>query len=339
MPVPALVPCPQTSTVTPEEGRLLSESDRAPRAARLLERDERQFQTLTWTLTAEQSAAFRDWWRTDLIEGGAWFEAPETWPTPEGLVVKLRRFVGAPSWGYMGVGVWQVACDCEVRGGSPNVEEPPPTDAYFDDVVLLLHADGTNNGIIFLDSGPVGRTPSIIQNVVTSTTEQRFGQSSISSNQATGSEQSVLRYASSMVFARQPPYTIEFWIRLKALPTGGANFLCAFDPSAYFSISTAGVMAYNDAGTLNYGSLTPGVWYFVAMVFENFDIGGMRGYLNGVLIDSVQTTSLEVSARAFSITSIPGRDDLQSVGAYIDDFRYTLAARSIVLPAEAFPYG
>lgn len=114
--VPAGVPCPQTSTVVPEEGRLLSEPDRAPRAARTVELDERQFQTFTWMMSAEQAATFRDWWRNELYEGGAWFSAPDTWPQPEGFMVKVRRFIGAPAWSYAGMGFWRVAVDCEVRG-------------------------------------------------------------------------------------------------------------------------------------------------------------------------------------------------------------------------------
>ena len=128
--VPALVPCPQSSTVQPEEGRLFSEADRAPRQARTIELDERQYQQLTFAFADEDSAAaFRDWWRVDLVEGGAWFAAPATWPTPEGVAVKVRRFIGAPAWSYLGVGVWRLSIDAEVRGETllPSTPIAPPS--------------------------------------------------------------------------------------------------------------------------------------------------------------------------------------------------------------------
>lgn len=118
------IPCPQTSTVTPEERRLLSEGSYGPRGARTIELDERQFQTLTWALSAAQAAIFRDWYRTTLIYGGAWFAAPATWPTPEGLVVKVRRFIGDPQWTYRGNGHWLLAINAEVRGETLLPNEP-----------------------------------------------------------------------------------------------------------------------------------------------------------------------------------------------------------------------
>lgn len=93
-------------------------TDGYPRQLRTIERDERQYQTLTWTFTAAQAATFKAWWTGNLVYGGAWFAAPEHWPTPEGLAVKVRRFITAPTWQYTGKGLWHVSIDCEVRGAS-----------------------------------------------------------------------------------------------------------------------------------------------------------------------------------------------------------------------------
>ncbi len=122
--VAAGIPCPQTSSVTPEERRLLSDGDYGPRGARTIELDERQFQTLTWALSVDQAAAFRIWYRDTLIYGGAWFSAPATWPTPEGVVVKVRRFLGGPQWTYRGNGHWLLAINAEVRGETLLPSEP-----------------------------------------------------------------------------------------------------------------------------------------------------------------------------------------------------------------------
>jgi hypothetical protein len=122
--VPAGVPCPQTSTVTPVDRRLITEGNHPRIQGRTIELDERKIQTLTWALNEAQSAAFRTWWRDVLVFGGAWFSAPPTWPTPEGLVVKVRRFVEAPRWTYQGVGNWLVSATCEVRGATLLPVEP-----------------------------------------------------------------------------------------------------------------------------------------------------------------------------------------------------------------------
>lgn len=129
--VAAGIPCPQSSTVTPEERRLLSEGAYGPRGARTIELDERQFQTLTWALSPVQAALFRDWYRVTLIYGGAWFSAPATWPTPQGLVVKVRRFLGDPQWTYRGNGHWLLAINAEVRGETLLPSEPVPSQSLW----------------------------------------------------------------------------------------------------------------------------------------------------------------------------------------------------------------
>lgn len=130
--VPAEVPCPSASEVSPVERRLISD---LTYTARTIERDERQYQTLSFVFSAEQAAAFRLWWRNDLYHGGAWFSAPATWPTPAGLVVKVRRFISAPNWSYASVGYWRVSIDCEVRGESELPSTPPdPLTLIFDHI-------------------------------------------------------------------------------------------------------------------------------------------------------------------------------------------------------------
>lgn len=128
--------CPSSSDVSPVERRLLSEDGVGPRLARTIELDERQRQTLSWNaLTSDQTAEWKRWYRDDLFVGGAWFSAPPTWPTPEGLVVKVRRFVGAPAFSYLGNGHWRIDAVCEVRGETLLPQTPAGGD------VLVLWAD------------------------------------------------------------------------------------------------------------------------------------------------------------------------------------------------------
>jgi hypothetical protein len=110
------IPCPQTSSVTIEERRLLSEGTVGPRRERTIELDERQLQRMSWMLSKEQYAIFKEWRRDDLIDGGAWFAAPATWPAPDGLIVKVRRFIGGTQREYLGNGFWRISEVAEVRG-------------------------------------------------------------------------------------------------------------------------------------------------------------------------------------------------------------------------------
>lgn len=126
------LPCPQASEVEPVERRLIDAGP--PYDARTIEQDERQYQTLSFTLSESQTASFRDWWRNTLHFGGSWFGAPDTWPTPAGLVVKVRRFITGPRWQYASRGYWLMTIDCEVRGESEipfaNDEMPLWLDTY-----------------------------------------------------------------------------------------------------------------------------------------------------------------------------------------------------------------
>jgi hypothetical protein len=134
--VPDLFPCPSSSQVNSEERRLAMGEGLGPLEFRTIELDDRQFQTLAWqTLSEEQVASFRDWFRGPLVDGAAWFAAPESWPAPEGLVVKVRRFLGSPSFQYLGVGFWRLQMTCEVRGETllPNDGATPAARIWFDE--------------------------------------------------------------------------------------------------------------------------------------------------------------------------------------------------------------
>jgi hypothetical protein len=100
------------------------EGGKGPIEYRTIERDERQIQRLGWTLNREQAAVFREWWESTLVYGGAWFAAPATWPSLDGRVVKVRRFITAPQWHALGKGIQRVTISAELRGETllPNDE-------------------------------------------------------------------------------------------------------------------------------------------------------------------------------------------------------------------------
>lgn len=121
---PQSLPVPQTSVVSPAEMRQLS-NERTPYEARALSNEQREFERVTFpAMNAVQAAVFQEWWKDDLIYGGAWFNAK--WPLPRGFFEAQRKFVGAPRWQAVGRGYWKISALCEVRGRSLRVMSGPP---------------------------------------------------------------------------------------------------------------------------------------------------------------------------------------------------------------------
>lgn len=111
---PPTLPVPQTSTVTPAERRALSDSNR-PRDARALQRDRLDYERITWPpMAPAKTQVLLDWWRDELIYGGAWFSA--TWPLPRGFVSAVRKMREQPRWQFVPGGYWRISALCEVRG-------------------------------------------------------------------------------------------------------------------------------------------------------------------------------------------------------------------------------
>lgn len=122
MAYPESLPTPQTSAVTSDELRYLSNESR-PREAAPIQLDGRDYESLTWPpMGPEQMAVFLSWVRNDLVFGGAWFTA--TWPLPRGQVAAVRKFIGQPRREFVPGGYWRVSAVCEIRGSGVFPSEP-----------------------------------------------------------------------------------------------------------------------------------------------------------------------------------------------------------------------
>lgn len=93
----------------------MTEEERSARQYRPLQRNDVQFESLTFMFrTFEQSAEFMRWWKEDLHFGGAWFSAD--WPLPQGGRA-VRKFVSPPSLPtFMPTVGWTLSIVAEVRG-------------------------------------------------------------------------------------------------------------------------------------------------------------------------------------------------------------------------------
>jgi len=120
---PSGLPVPQTETVTPFDRAQLSNADR-PREARALSLDRLAVVRATWPpLSPADAAIFEQWWRVQIYEGGAWFNA--TWPLPQGAVPAVFRFIEQPRWRFVPGGRWRIEGLLEQRGRGLSVIDGP----------------------------------------------------------------------------------------------------------------------------------------------------------------------------------------------------------------------
>lgn len=159
---PATLPVPQTELVTPFNRAQYSDPDR-PREARALSLDRLSLVRATWPpLSPTQAAVFQSFWREDLLDGGAWFNAE--WPLPQGVVPSVFRFIQQPRWRFVPGGRWRIEALLERRGRTVQVEPGAPAVesgiAWFDPILsnsgTLAHANsGTGLVSDFLPGSPV----------------------------------------------------------------------------------------------------------------------------------------------------------------------------------------
>src|SRR5574341_2134441 len=136
-------------------------------------------------------------------------------------------------------------------------------DANFGGVQLLLHGEGSNGSTDIQDSSNFSRVPTITGAVVISTAHSKFGGGSVFSPAA----QSALAYAASTGFANQPPFTIEFFIRVQSFGAGGAYLMAtgAGVQTGYFNFNSSGSLAYTNGVSGSFGTLALNTWYHVAV--------------------------------------------------------------------------
>lgn len=148
---PASLPTPQTSGVASSERRFLATPER-PRQARAIQRDRSYTEQLSFPpMRAEQYAVWREWWRNDLLEGGAWFSAE--WPLPQGYGTAVRKFLAAPDWAFIPGGMWRISAVCEVRGAGQLPMKPDYSQIIGLSNPLVywrLNGDGVDSGTLGL---------------------------------------------------------------------------------------------------------------------------------------------------------------------------------------------
>lgn len=186
--------------------------------------------------------------------------------------------------------------------------------------LALFHFDGANNSTVFTDSSPFNQTVSVVTGTPKiSTAMSRFGGSSLYLDGAS----SIKIPNNANLNLGTGAFTIEFWVYLPSLPSGGdAWFLHKIGtPAQAISINYPArklVSSFLGGSSVSTTAITAGAWHHVAVVRESAN-GVIKQYFNG---SHEGTTSLSGSVdNAGDLTIGSWFTGSNRVTGYIDEFR------------------
>jgi hypothetical protein len=205
--------------------------------------------------------------------------------------------------------------------------EKTPVDPQFGSVSLLLHGDGTNGSTTITDNSPTPKTVTAVGNAQISTTQSKFGGSSIAFD-GTGDYLTVPADAGFAFNGNTENFTIEFWSYYTG-PSSGVNnaqIVGNLPPTSSVGGSGAWLIAtqgnnYRWFTSLGQGgfdmTLTPNQWEHVAVVCNS---AAIKMYVNG--IGSPWTMTSNINYFAIAPLAIGAFNNAFLTG-YIDDLRIT----------------
>lgn len=212
---------------------------------------------------------------------------------------------------------------------------PPATDPFYANVLLLLHADGTNGSTSFMDNSPLAVTVTPVSSAQISTAQVKYGTGSAVFNGSSAYLDAPVSMNPSI-----GNWTIEGWLyTISGSPSffSGAGTGNAAGTDLYF-INLGGTWYLGDGVTNNVSFSTAvqyGVWQHIAIVKNGTTY---TVYFDGVSQNSSVTPLKNIAITKFSVGAKPAQ--LTYLNGYIDDFRVTNDARyttDFAPPTQAFP--
>ena len=236
--------------------------------------------------------------------------------------------------------------------GGGGGSSPPTTDEYFGDVGVLLYGDGTNGSAAIVDSSSNGHTVNVNGTAQISTTESKFGGSSMyfsgSGNYLTIPSDSSFDFGTG-------DFTIEFWMN-PTYPNSSWQAIISRNYSSTYGWRLYKIMNSNNFAFYQSGgshintsgvTMTAGTWYHIAVVRSGTTI---TIYVDGVAKGSgasttnlSPTTALEIGQGVVT-SAYPYYgylDDLRitkGVARYTSNFTPPTASFSTVTPGEKYFY-
>lgn len=228
----------------------------------------------------------------------------------------------------------------------PNPTTGIQYDNYYDNVSLLLHMNGPNNGTSFVDNSLRAKTVTRNGNSVTSTTQYKWG---VSSAYFDGTGDYLQVSNSDDFYFGVGDFTIEFWffptsVTLQAIiwdqrPLG----IQTTQPTIYHSSAGGASTLYyytNAANRITGPTLSINTWYHIAVARAS---GITQMFVNGTRVGSqyIDSTNYDSASTGIRI----GSDQFDSAGGgvtgYIDDVRITKGiaryTANFTPPTQAFP--
>lgn len=240
---------------------------------------------------------------------------------------------------------------------------PPSTDPQFNEVVLLLHMDGSDGSTTFTDSSSYARTATVNGNAQIDTAQSKYGGAAgLFSGVQSGSGSSEV--ADCVIFSDSADYsmgssdwTMEVWVRQTSnaenmeiashRDAGGSQPFWLFrlntDGTVRFYFLNSGSQLITDVTTTN--SISLNTWHHVAVVRSS---GSVAIYIDGVASGSGTNLSTAYEDPAGDFALGVGTDAATAASGWggpyvghIDEFRWTIGTArytsNFTPPTEAFP--
>ena len=213
-------------------------------------------------------------------------------------------------------------------------------DANFSSVTLLLHGDGANGGTTFTDSSSNGVTVSRGGSTTTSTTQIKYGSSSLFFGSANGNYLSLSKNVGAGVNTN---YTFEGWIYPTAASSSAYSITFGNTSGSnvqLMNIYPGGEVGYYNGGTVYKsaaGKIAFNQWNHFAVVrrFNNT----VNIYINGVDVGLSISDTNAVGINV--IGGYGGSPTVYNVIGYMDDIRITPGVArytgNFTPPTAAFP--
>lgn len=208
-------------------------------------------------------------------------------------------------------------------------------DPFFEDVLLLLHMNGTDGGTTFTDSSRFARTVTR-SGATTASAHKKFGDASMSVDNVQG-----VSVASSAAFGlADEDFTVEAWVRPTSL--AGRKGIADFGSSNHFIFEISESSTFKawlwsgSAFAIATGSTTvsTNTWYHVAVTRSGTTL---KLWVNGSEDGSAASASGPPNS---SYEVRIGVTQASGFAGYIDEFRITRQARysaAFSVPVKPFP--